>query len=153
MVPRKRERTAIAGGERLVLAAVAALPDRSHGVDDVPGRQTVALGDFGVPGRAAAEAAAFSQKIRSGGPVNRAVDPSAAKQRVVRCIDDGVDIQRRDVGDDDFILRRADLSYERRQAEAGALRVMPLSANSFCNSPAWNISRTMSQPPTNSPLT
>jgi hypothetical protein len=25
--------------------------------------------------------------------------------------------------------------------------------NIFCNSPAWNISRTMSQPPTNSPLT
>jgi hypothetical protein len=28
-----------------------------------------------------------------------------------------------------------------------------LSANSCCNSPAWNISRMMSQPPTNSPFT
>jgi peptidoglycan/LPS O-acetylase OafA/YrhL len=30
---------------------------------------------------------------------------------------------------------------------------MPLSASTCCNSPAWNISRTMSQPPMNSPLT
>jgi ABC-type dipeptide/oligopeptide/nickel transport system permease component len=29
---------------------------------------------------------------------------------------------------------------------------MPLSFKVCCNSPAWNISRTMSQPPTNSPL-
>ena len=29
----------------------------------------------------------------------------------------------------------------------------PLSAKSCCSSPAWNISRVMSQPPTNSPLT
>ena len=30
---------------------------------------------------------------------------------------------------------------------------MPLSAKSCCSSPAWNISRVMSQPPTNSPFT
>ena len=30
---------------------------------------------------------------------------------------------------------------------------MPLLCSSSCNSPLWNISRTMSQPPTNSPLT
>jgi hypothetical protein len=28
-----------------------------------------------------------------------------------------------------------------------------LSASNCCSSPAWNISRMMSQPPTNSPLT
>jgi small subunit ribosomal protein S4 len=39
--------------------------------------------------------------------------------------------------------------------DAGALSftAMPLSLNSDCNSPAWNISRMISQPPTNSPLT
>ena len=38
-------------------------------------------------------------------------------------------------------------------AAAAAATVTPLSANSCCSSPAWNISRMMSQPPTNSPLT
>ncbi len=33
------------------------------------------------------------------------------------------------------------------------LIAMPLSTKSCCNSPAWNISRVMSQPPTNSPFT
>ena len=36
---------------------------------------------------------------------------------------------------------------------AGAPIVTPLSASNCCNSPAWNISRMMSQPPMNSPLT
>ena len=34
-----------------------------------------------------------------------------------------------------------------------AFTATPLSLSSCCNSPAWNISRTMSQPPTNSPFT
>ena len=38
-------------------------------------------------------------------------------------------------------------------ADAEAAMVTPLSASSCCSSPAWNISRMMSQPPTNSPLT
>ena len=33
------------------------------------------------------------------------------------------------------------------------LWAMPLAVSSSCSSPAWNISRTMSQPPMNSPLT
>ena len=83
--------------------------------------------------------------------MDRTVDSAAAKQRIIRRIDDGIDIEGRDVGDDDVVARRADLSRERRQA--GAPRVTPFSANIFCNSPAWNISRMMSQPPTNSPFT
>ncbi len=39
------------------------------------------------------------------------------------------------------------------QACAASLTGTPLSLSSDSNSPAWNISRTMSQPPTNSPLT
>ena len=61
--------------------------------------------------------------------------------------------KRGDVGNNDFQPRLADLARETAQAEAAALTVTPLSANSCCNSPAWNISRMMSQPPTNSPLT
>jgi hypothetical protein len=39
------------------------------------------------------------------------------------------------------------------QADAPAFTVTPFSLSVCCNSPAWNISRTMSQPPTNSPFT
>ena len=82
-----------------------------------------------------------------------AVDAAATEQRAIRGVDDGVNTQCRDVGDDDLEPRRADVVRCQRQAEAGATVVTPLSANSCCNSPAWNISRMMSQPPTNSPLT
>ena len=39
------------------------------------------------------------------------------------------------------------------QADALSLTGRPFSFIRPCNSPAWNISRTISQPPTNSPLT
>ena len=52
-----------------------------------------------------------------------------------------------------LFLAAADDRLRKAQAEAAALTVTPLSTNSCCNSPAWNISRMMSQPPTNSPLT
>jgi hypothetical protein len=42
--------------------------------------------------------------------MDRAVDAATAQQRTVRRIDDGIDIKRRDVGDDDVVTRRADLS-------------------------------------------
>jgi len=83
--------------------------------------------------------------------MDRAID--AAEQRIVRRVDDGVNAQRGDVGNDDFQPALADLARRKTQAEAAALTVTPLSASSCCNSPAWNISRMMSQPPTNSPLT
>jgi hypothetical protein len=85
--------------------------------------------------------------------MDRAIDAAPAKERRIRGVDDGINAQRGDVGNDDFQPRRADLAREAAQAEAAALTVTPLSANIFCNSPAWNISRMMSQPPMNSPLT
>src|SRR5262245_20152942 len=39
------------------------------------------------------------------------------------------------------------------QAPAAALTGMPFSLSTSCSSPAWNISRMISQPPTNSPFT
>ena len=85
--------------------------------------------------------------------MDRAIYTAAAEQRAIRGVDDGVNAQRRDIGDNHFQPRRADLARYKTQAEAAALTVTPLSANSCCSSPAWNISRMMSQPPTNSPLT
>jgi hypothetical protein len=85
--------------------------------------------------------------------MDRAIDTASAKQRSVGSVDDGVNAKGRDIGDGNFQPRRAELARRKAQAEAAALTVTPLSANSCCNSPAWNISRMMSQPPTNSPLT
>jgi len=85
--------------------------------------------------------------------MDRAIDAAPAKERRMGGVDNGVNAQRGDVGNDDFQPRLVDLARGGAQAEAAALMVTPLSANSCCNSPAWNISRMMSQPPTNSPLT
>ena len=85
--------------------------------------------------------------------MDRPIDAAATEERTVGGVDDGVNAQGRDVGDENLEPRRADLARRRAQAEAAAATVTPLSANNCCSSPAWNISRMMSQPPTNSPLT
>src|ERR1700722_4429277 len=144
---------AIARRQRGILALVAALPDRTDGMDHIPRREQIAACDFGVAGRAAMERAAFRQKLRPRRAMDRAIDAAATEQRRIGGVDDGVNAQGRDIGDDDLTPCRADLARLEAQAEAAALTVTPLSASSCCNSPAWNISRMMSQPPTNSPLT
>ena len=85
--------------------------------------------------------------------MNGAVHAATAEQRLIRSVDDGVNAQARDVGNNDFEPRLAELARGETQADAAALIATPLSASNCCNSPAWNISRMMSQPPTNSPLT
>jgi hypothetical protein len=85
--------------------------------------------------------------------MDSAVKAAPAEERRICGIDDGVNAQRDDVGNNDVQPRLADRARSKIQAGAAALTVTPLSANSCCNSPAWNISRIMSQPPTNSPLT
>jgi hypothetical protein len=42
--------------------------------------------------------------------MDRAVDTAATEQRCIGRVDDGIDVQRRDVGDDDFKPRRPDLA-------------------------------------------
>src|SRR4051812_39430313 len=92
------EGAAVAGGEQFGLAGFSVLPDRPDGVDDMPGRQAIALGDLRVAGLAAVERAALSDKLRSGGTMDRAIDPAATEQRGVGGIDDGIDFERDDVG-------------------------------------------------------
>ena len=122
-------------------------------MDHVPRRQEISFGNLGIAGFAAFERAAFGQQLGPGCIMDRAIDAAPAEQRRIRRVDDGVNAQRRDIGNNDFQPRLADPAREAAQADAAALTVTPLSVNSCCNSPAWNISRMMSQPPTNSPLT
>src|SRR5882762_8059822 len=122
------------------------MPDRANGMNHMPRRQPITVGDFGVAGLAAMEGAAFGEKFGPGRAMDGAID-AAAQQRRVRSVHDRVNAQRRDVGDDNFQPRCADLARRQAQAEAAALIATPLSASNCCNSPAWNISRMMSQPP------
>jgi hypothetical protein len=153
MLVTQRDRTAIARSQKLGLAAVAALPDRPHRVNHVARRQPIALGDLGLARLAAMEHAAFHDEVRPRGAVDRAIDAATAEQRRIRGVDDGVNAELGDVGDDDLETGRADGADRIAQAEAAAPTGTPLSVNSCCSSPLWNISRMMSQPPTNSPFT
>ena len=153
VVTAKLDRTAIARGQLPILPTTTAIPDRPDGMNHMPRWKEISLGDLGVAGLATAQLTALSQQLGSGCIMDRAVDAAPAEQRRIRRVDDGVNAQAGDVGNNDFQPRLADLARKRAQAEAAALTVTPLSASSCCNSPAWNISRMMSQPPTNSPLT
>ncbi len=55
------DRAGVAGRQRLIFALASAMPDRTDGMNDMPCRQTITLGDFGVAGLAAMERAAFGQ--------------------------------------------------------------------------------------------
>ena len=71
---RERQAVAVARGEQLVLAVLAALPDRADGVDDVLRGEVVALGEPRLAGRAAADRAAFFEQLaarRRGGSRRR----------------------------------------------------------------------------------
>src|SRR5437870_1687398 len=122
-------------------------------MDHMAGLQPVAFGDFCIASIAAIERAAFGEQFGSGRAMDRAIDAAPAEERRVRGVDDGVNAKRGDVGNDDLEPRLADQARRQGWPQAAALTAMPLSANSCCNSPAWNISRMISQPPMNSPLT
>ena len=100
----------VTGGEQIVFTLVAAVPDRSHRMDHMLGRQTISLGDLGLAGGAATKRAAFGKQCGTSGAVNRAIDAATAQQRRIRGVDDGVNAECRDVGNDDFQPRRADLA-------------------------------------------
>src|SRR5689334_995238 len=96
----------IAGCQLLILAAVAAVPDRPDRMDYMLCRQPIAFGDLGAAGLAAAKDAALFEKPRAGAAMNRAVDAAATKQRRVGGVDDGVNAQCGNVGDDNFQPQR-----------------------------------------------
>jgi hypothetical protein len=62
-------------------------PDRADGVDDPFGRQFVALGDSCLASRAPAQLSAFLEQLRSGGAMDSAIHPAAAKQGRVGGVD------------------------------------------------------------------
>ena len=95
------QRMAVAGGEQRRFAVLSVAPDGADGVDDVPGRETEAGGDFGLPCGAAVQGTTVGQQLRPGGAVNGSVDSAAAQEGIVGGVDDGVDGQCRNIGTDD----------------------------------------------------
>ncbi len=71
-------------------------------MDNVLRRQPIAARDLGRAGFTAAEPFTFGQQLRPRGAMDRAVDPAAAEQAGIRGIDDGIDGERRDVGNADL---------------------------------------------------
>src|SRR5206468_2456947 len=90
MLGGKRKRGAVAGRQQLILAFIAAAPDRSDRMDDVLRLEAIAAGDLRRSGFAAAERAAFRKQLGPGGAVDGAVDTAAAptlplKGRAIAC--------------------------------------------------------------------
>jgi len=96
------EARTVAGGKQLVLAALAAAPNRTNGVDDVTREKAKARGDLGIPRLAAAELGTSRAKLGTCGTVDRTIHAASAKQRPVGGVDDGVDVEPGDVAFDDF---------------------------------------------------
>src|SRR4029079_12931526 len=79
VVARQLQAAAVTGRELLRLALVAAAPDRSDGVDDVPRLELVAARDLGVAGLTAAQRAALLDQLGPRPTVNGPVDTAAAQ--------------------------------------------------------------------------
>jgi hypothetical protein len=83
-------------------------------VDDPPGGQLAGDGGDGLARgqaagvRARAQLAAGGQDGRAAAAVDGAVDAAAAGKLRIGRVDDRIDIERRDVGDDDFETGRRD---------------------------------------------
>lgn len=92
------KRIAIAVGEESGLAILAAVPHRSDGMYDMVGGKPVAVGPLRFTRLAAAQQSTFRNEVRSGRPMDCPVDATAAEQRGVRRVDDGIHGQRRDIG-------------------------------------------------------
>jgi len=108
MMAGERQAVAVAAGEQVALALIAALPDRADAVDDIAGRQPIAARDPRLSGRAAADAPALLQQFRPGGAMDRAIHAAAAEQAVIGGIDDRVDRATGDVARHHVPARRPD---------------------------------------------
>ena len=100
----------------MILAGVAAVPDRPDRMNHMLCRQPVSSGDFGIAGGTATKRAAFGQQFGASRAMDSAVDATATEQRRIRGVDDGVNAQTGDIGNNDFQPRRADLARGAGQA-------------------------------------
>src|SRR6266550_1369153 len=97
MIEREGKRVAIAARKQLRLMRTAASPDRTDRVDEMACGQPIATRDSRFTRRTPAQRSAFSQQLRACGTVYRTVDATAAPQRRIGGVHDGVDLERGDI--------------------------------------------------------
>src|SRR5579871_84482 len=102
---RKGQTVPVTVRQQFFLMGLSAAPNGADRVDDMSGRQFIAAGDLRLTGLASVQFEALERQFRSGSPMNGPIDPSAAEQRGVRRIDDGVHLQLRYVALYDFDSR------------------------------------------------
>ena len=90
-------------------------------MDDVSGLEAIAAGDFGGAGLAAAQRPALGQKLGARCAMNGAATPPPPRSVRVGGVDDGIDVERGDVGDEDSSSRDAPTSV----ASTGGGMLMP----------------------------
>ena len=110
MLAAKLDRAAVTGGKQIVFVEVSAIPHRPDGMDHMPGLQPISLGDLGVASLATVQHAALGNELGPRGAMDRAIDAPASEQRRVRGVDDGVNAQCRDVGNNDLEPRGTNLA-------------------------------------------
>jgi hypothetical protein len=80
----------VAAREELVLVVLSSVPDRPDSVEHPLGMELEAWSGLGISGIAAVEFAAGSEKFGTSSSMNGSIDPTAAEQRGVGRIDNGV---------------------------------------------------------------
>jgi len=99
---RDLERSPVTRGQELGLVRIAALPDRSDGMDHVFRRQVAGCRRLRVAGRAAAEEPRLGENRGAAGSVDRPVDAASSEERRVRRVHDCVRGLHRDVALDEL---------------------------------------------------
>src|SRR4029079_15726080 len=108
MLAPERERSAITRREQRRLVVRAAPPDRTSRVNHVPRSQIEAGCDTALPGRTSHVRPHFGNgqtrfiESMARGPMNRSVDAATAEHPLVGRVDDGINVELRDVAADDF---------------------------------------------------
>ena len=77
-------------------------PDRTDGVNDESSWQTISGRDFSFAGTTTAQRAAFGEQFGACGAVNRSIDAATAKERCVRRVHNGINVQFSDVAAEDL---------------------------------------------------
>src|SRR5215813_8144707 len=100
--PGRLERGEIGLTKQRALAPIAPVPHRPHRVHHEARQEPEAGSEHRVSGGTPANPAASGEELRPRGAVNCTVDATAAEERGVRRVDDGIHVERGDVATDDL---------------------------------------------------
>ncbi len=87
----------VAVGQLFGFSAMAAVPDRAHGMEDPFCRHAEGGGSFSVAGSAAAELSAGFQQLRTRGTMDGTIYTSTAEKGRIRRIHNGIHVLFRDI--------------------------------------------------------